>query len=339
MDGEQMIRAEGLRRTFTVGKETIEAVRDVSFDVATGELLALLGPNGAGKSTTLRMLTTLLPPTAGSVHIAGFDAAREPGRVRAVIGYVGQKNASGENHRIRDELVTQGRCHGLGAAKARRRADEVLDILDIGDLAARAPGTLSGGQRRRVDIALGLVHNPRVLFLDEPSTGLDPHSRAGLWDRIQLLRREHGITILLTTHYLDEADRMAERIVIVDQGRVIADGTADALKADLAGDWMHITTSDAGAARSAAGLARRMPGVSEVTNEGRTVNVRIAHADAALPAYLRLLDHDALTVIRAHVRRPCLDDVFINLTGRRLEESGDAHETTTTDEPVGATHA
>ncbi|MBL7502657.1 ATP-binding cassette domain-containing protein [Frankia sp. CNm7] len=333
-----MIRAESLRRTFKAGRKTIEAVRDVSFDVAAGELVALLGPNGAGKSTTLRMLTTLLPPTAGSVHIAGFEAAREPRRVREAIGYVGQKNSSGENHRIRDELVTQGRCYGLRARDARRRADEVLESLGISGLAARTPGTLSGGQRRRVDIALGLVHSPRVLFLDEPSAGLDPRSRAGLWEQIQLLRREYGITILLTTHYLDEADQMAERIVIVDRGEVIANGTADALKADLAGDWMRVTTSDAGAARAAAGLAGRMTGISEIAIDGSTVHARIAAADAALPGYLRLLDQDSITVTRAGVRRPSLDDVFINLTGRRLEESGDAHETTA-DQPIGATHA
>ncbi|MFG2142112.1 ATP-binding cassette domain-containing protein [Streptomyces sp. NPDC048650] len=312
-------------------------MRDVSFDVATGELVALLGPNGAGKSTTLRMLTTLLPPTSGSVRIAGFDAAREPGRVREVIGYVGQKNASGENHRIRDEFITQGRCYGLRLRDARRRADEVLEILGISDLAARTPGTLSGGQRRRVDIAVGLIHNPRVLFLDEPSTGLDPHSRADLWEQIQLLRRAYGITIVLTTHYLDEADRMAERIVVVDQGQVIANGTADALKADLAGDWMHITTSDTDAARPAAGLAGQMAETSEVTTEGQTVSVRIADADASLPTYLRLLDHHSITVTRVSVRRPSLDDVFVNLTGRRLEESAEAYETTT-DAPIGATH-
>lgn len=258
--------------------------------------------------------------------------------MRKVIGYVGQKNAADEDHRIRDELVTQGRCYGLKPRDARCRADEVLEILGISDLAARVPGTLSGGQRRRVDVALCLIHNPRVLFLDEPSTGLDPHSRASLWEQIQLLRREHGITIVLTTHYLDEADQMAERVVIVDHGQVIADGTADALKAGLAGDWMHVTTSSADAARTAAGLAGQMASVSEVTTDGQTVGVRIADADAALPAYLRLLDHDSISVTRATVRRPSLDDVFINLTGRRLEKSGAAYETTT-DEPIGATHA
>lgn len=338
MSAEQMIRAEGLRKTFKAGKETIEAVRDVSFDVAAGELVALLGPNGAGKSTTLRMLTTLLPPTAGSVQIAGHDAARYPGRVRESIGYVGQKNASGENHRIRDELITQGRCYGLKARDARSRADEVLEVLGIGDLASRQPGTLSGGQRRRADVALGLIHNPRVLFLDEPSTGLDPQSRAGLWEQIQLLRREYGITILLTTHYLDEADHMAERIVIVDHGEVIANGTADALKADLAGDWMRVTTADADTARTVTSVAGQMPGAFEITTDGPEVRVRIADAEAALPTFLKLLDQASITVTRAALGRPSLDDVFLNLTGRRLEESGDATETTT-DEPIGATHA
>ena len=333
-----MIRAKGLRKTFKVGKETIEAVREVSFDVAAGELVALLGPNGAGKSTTLRMLTTLLPPTAGSVHIAGHDAVRNPSRVREAIGYVGQKSASGENHRIRDELITQGRCYGLANRRARSRAEEVLEVLGIADLAARQPVTLSGGQLRRVDIALGLIHNPRVLFLDEPSAGLDPQSRASLWEQMKLLRREHGITIVLTTHYLDEADHMADRIVIVDHGQVIANGSADTLKADLAGDWIRVTTSDTDTARAAAGLAGRMAGVTEVTAEGLVVRVQTAVAETALPTLLRLLGQDSITVTRANLGRPSLDDVFLELTGRRLDESGDAIETTT-DEPIGAAHA
>ena len=335
MSEEQMIRVERLRRTFEVGRrKTIEAVRDVTFDVAAGELVALLGPNGAGKSTTLRMLTTLLPPTAGSVRIAGHDAIREPGRVRTQIGYVGQKNASGENHRIRDELVTHGRCYRMDGRDARRRADQVLELLGITELAARVPGTLSGGQRRRVDIALGLVHNPRVLFLDEPSTGLDPHSRAGLWEQIQLLRREHGITILLTTHYLDEAERMAERIVIVDHGEVIANGTASALKAELAGDWIQLTTSDTASARTAAALAGRLAEVRDADTDGPIVHLRTSDAETALPTVLRLLDQESVAVIRVSARRPSLDDVFLDLTGRRLEGSGDADQTST-DAPTG----
>lgn len=334
MSDEPMIRADGLSRTFETRKGRIEAVRSVSFEVATGELVALLGPNGAGKSTTLRMLTTLLPPTAGSVHIAGHDVVREPGRAREAIGYVGQKNASGVSHRIRDELVTQGRCYGLTSGDARRRADEVLEVLGLGDLAARTPDTLSGGQRRRVDIALGLIHKPKVLFLDEPSTGLDPQSRAGLWDQIQLLRRQHGITVLLTTHYLDEADRTADRIVIVDRGEVIANGTADALKADLAGDWIHITTTDA---ERAAPSLRQIPGVSVATQEGNRLSVRVADAEASMPVVLRCLHNDAITVSRASLQRPSLDEVFLNLTGRRLDDSGGATQTAV--EPNAAIHA
>ncbi|WP_406500112.1 ATP-binding cassette domain-containing protein [Streptomyces sp. NBC_00846] len=334
-----MIRAEGLRRTFKVGKGTIEAVRDVSFDVAAGELLALLGPNGAGKSTTLRMLTTLLPPTAGRVHIAGAltRRANRAGCVRRSATR-DRRTPAGKTTASARSSSPRGAATGSGFVMRGAGLDEVLEILGISDLAARIPGSLSGGQRRRVDIALGLIHNPSVLFLDEPTTGLDPHSRAGLWDQIQRLRREHGITILLTTHYLDEADQMAERIVIIDQGRVIANGTAAALKADLAGDWMHITTPDTDSARAAARVAGQMAGVSEVTAEGQTVHVRIADVDTALPAYLRLLHHDAITVTHACMRRPSLDDVFINLTGRRIEETGHAYETTSA-EPIGATHA
>lgn len=319
-----MIRANGLRRTFNAGGETVEAVRDVTFDVAAGELLALLGPNGAGKSTTLRLLATLLPPTSGSVRIAGIQVAREPARVRGVIGYVGQRNAAGENQRVRDELVTQGRCYGMDTRRARGRADEVLELMGIGDLAARTPGTLSGGQRRRVDLALGLVQRPAVLLLDEPSAGLDPRARAALWERIGILRRETGVTIVLSTHFLDEADQVADRVVVVDRGEVVADGTVGALKAGPAGgDRIHVTTTRAECARAAARVAGRMAGTSEVTTDGTTVRVRTADADAALPTYLRLLDHERVAVLRAGVHHPSLDDVFVALTGRALRDSDD----------------
>ncbi|GAB3267221.1 ABC transporter ATP-binding protein [Kineosporia babensis] len=258
MDEPLMVQARGLRKTFMVGRQPVEAVRNVSLDVPAGGLLALLGPNGAGKSTTMRMLTTLLPPTAGSVHVAGIDAVAEPALARRQIGYVGQKHAAGENYRIRDELITQARLFGLSKAVARERADEALEMLGIASLGKRAPGTLSGGQRRRVDIAFGLVHRPRVLFLDEPTTGLDPHSRAGVWEQIERLRREHDMTVLLTTHYLDEVERAAGQIVIVDAGEVVAQG-------------------------SAAELRGRVPGAAS------------------------------------------LDDVFIALTGRRLQATGEAY--------------
>ncbi|WP_327093290.1 ATP-binding cassette domain-containing protein [Nonomuraea sp. NBC_01738] len=311
-----MISTRGLTRAFKVKRgETIEAVRGIDFDVEPGQLIAFLGPNGAGKSTTLRMLTTLLPPTSGSATVAGHDIATDPAGVRARIGYVGQKGSAGENYRVRDELVTQGRCYGLSVPEAGRRADEVLDLLDLTPMAKRTPGTLSGGQRRRLDIAIGLVHRPGLLFLDEPSTGLDPHSRAEIWEHILRLRRAFGTTIFLTTHYLEEADSMAERVIVIDGGRIIADGTAEQLKNDLAGDHITITAGgEADAARAAANSA--FPGEAD----GTSVRVRVPNAAAALPDYLRALEADGVKVATAEARRPTLDDVFLTLTGRSLAD-------------------
>ena len=311
-----MIHARGLTRRFTVRRESVEAVRGIDLDVEPGRLVAFLGPNGAGKSTTLRMLTSFLPPTSGSATVAGHDVVADPAAVRARIGYVGQKNSAGENFRVRDELVTQGRCYGLTRVEAARRADEVLDLLDLAPLARRKPGTLSGGQRRRLDIAMGLVHRPRLLFLDEPSTGLDPQSRNNIWQHILRLREQHGTTLLLTTHYLDEADSMAERVVIIDHGRIIADGTAQQLKSDLAGDQVTITVAEEHRAR-AAEIAGR---IGEVTATGQTVRVRVPRADAALPDFLRALDEAGAKALTAETARPTLDDVFLALTGRSLRE-------------------
>ncbi|MEV4216753.1 ATP-binding cassette domain-containing protein [Nonomuraea sp. NPDC049725] len=267
----------------------------------------------AGKSTTLRMLTTLLPPTSGTAVVAGRDVARDPAGVRARIGYVGQRNSAGENFRVRDELVTQGRCYGLTTAQARARAAELLELLDLEPLATRKPGTLSGGQRRRLDIALGLIHRPDLLFLDEPSTGLDPGSRADIWAHILRLRETYGTTIFLTTHYLDEADSMAERVIVIDGGRVIADGTAERLKNDLAGDRLTITTRTGHDAAEAARI-----GGGEA--DGLTVRVRVANAAAALPEYLRALEAAGIEVATAETARPTLDDVFLSLTGRKLDD-------------------
>ncbi|MFB4288915.1 ATP-binding cassette domain-containing protein [Nonomuraea sp. ATR24] len=308
-----MIHTRGLTRVFTMKKETVEAVRGIDLDVEPGRLVAFLGPNGAGKSTTLRMLTTLLPPTSGTAVVAGRDVARDPAGVRARIGYVGQRNSAGENFRVRDELVTQGRCYGLTTAQARARAAELLELLDLQPLATRKPGTLSGGQRRRLDIALGLIHRPDLLFLDEPSTGLDPGSRADIWAHILRLRETYGTTIFLTTHYLDEADSMAERVIVIDGGRVIADGTAERLKNDLAGDRLTITTRTGHDAAEAARI-----GGGEA--DGLTVRMRVANAAAALPEYLRALEAAGIEVATAETARPTLDDVFLSLTGRKLDD-------------------
>jgi len=227
-----MIRARGLTRHFAVkGGERVEAVRGVDLDVAAGELVAFLGPNGAGKSTTLRMLTTLLPPTAGTATIAGHDIRTDPAGARRRIGYIGQGHGAGDYFRVLDELVTQGRLYGLTRKDAKVRAGELLAVLDLEPLATRAVATLSGGQRRRLDIAIGLVHRPPLLFLDEPSTGLDPQNRANLAGIVRRLHAEFATTVFLTTHYLDEADAIAERVIVIDHGRVIADDNPAALKA------------------------------------------------------------------------------------------------------------
>jgi ABC-2 type transport system ATP-binding protein len=274
----------------------------------------------------MRMLTTLIAPTAGRAEVGGHDVVAEAAAVRRTIGYVGQGNGAGHNQRVRDELRTQGAVFGLDRRTARRRADELLDALDLTDLADRKVSSLSGGQRRRLDVAIGLVHAPSILFLDEPSTGLDPQNRANLWDHVLRMRAEHAMTVVLTTHYMDEADAMAERVVVVDHGRIIADDTADRLKADLAGDRVVVTSS---APERLAALARRLPArdvgspaeARDVTVEGRRVEARVADGPRTLPVLLAAAQADGVPVETAQVYRPTLDDVFLTLTGRSLRET------------------
>ncbi|MHC5263341.1 ABC transporter ATP-binding protein [Streptomyces sp. UC4497] len=225
-----VISASGLARTFTTKNGPVEAVRGIDLRVEPGEILGFLGPNGAGKTTTLRMLTTLLAPTGGAATVAGHDLASDPAGVRRAVGYVAQSGGVDPTISVREELVTQGRLYRLPKPRAAARAEELAADLGLTDLLERKAGALSGGQRRRLDIAMGLVHHPEVLFLDEPTTGLDPGSRADLWDLVRRLRAEHGTTVFLTTHYLDEADALADRIVVVDKGVVAAEGTPSALK-------------------------------------------------------------------------------------------------------------
>ena len=317
-----LIEARGLTRSFG----SVQAVRGLDLDVATGELVAFLGPNGAGKSTSLRMLTTLLAPTSGSATVAGCDIATDPAGVRRRIGYVGQGNGAGHTQRVADELVSQGRAYGLRRREARDRAAELMSALELDALAGRKVQTLSGGQRRRLDVALGLVHRPGLLFLDEPSTGLDPQSRANLWEHVLRLRAEHGMTVFLTTHYLDEADTMAERVMVMDHGRVIADDTADRLKSKHVGERIVVraATRD-GAARLAAAVATE---ASDVAVDGRTLIARVENGPATLPALLRAVPDVAVET--AEVRRATLDDVFLALTGRSLRDTGSAEPTTET---------
>ena len=225
-----MIHTRQLRKQFRSKKETVDAVRGVDIDIDPGELVAFLGPNGAGKTTTLRMLTTLLPPTSGTAEVAGADIVKQPALVRSRIGYIGQGNGGGHSFRVLDELHSQGRFYGLSTAEATARAAELVASMDLTGLEKRTVGSLSGGQRRRLDVALGLMNSPKLLFLDEPSTGMDPQNRANLWAHIRQLRAELGTTIVLTTHYLEEADAEAERVVVIDHGEIIADDTAEHLK-------------------------------------------------------------------------------------------------------------
>jgi ABC-2 type transport system ATP-binding protein len=315
-----MIRTHGLTRHFKVKGETVEAVRGIDLEVAAGELVAFLGPNGAGKSTTLRMLTTLLRPTSGSAEVAGYDVVADPAGVRRRIGSIGQGNGAGHNQRVRDELVHQGRCYGLDRADAAARADELLGSLGLDDLARRVISTLSGGQRRRLDIAMGMVHRPALLFLDEPSTGLDPQNRANLREHVERLRNDHGTTIVLTTHYLDEADSLADRVVVVDHGSVVADDTPDRLKHELVGDHLLLIAAEPAGTTAVAGAIAGLPGARSVTVAGRSVSARLTDAPACLPGLLRHLDAGGVAVAAAEVTRATLDDVFLALTGRSLRE-------------------
>lgn len=319
-----MIRTRDLTKDFVVSRSnTVHAVRGISLDIEDGELVAVLGPNGAGKTTTMRMLTTLLEPTAGTAVVAGHDVVTDSATVRSLIGYVGQGNGAGHMQRAVDELFSQGLIYGLDRRAARRRAGELLEALDLTALADRKVSSLSGGQRRRLDVAMGLVHHPSVLFLDEPSTGLDPHNRANLWEHVLLMRERAArpMTIMLTTHYLDEADSMAGRVVVVDHGEVIADDTADALKSELAGDRVELGTADVAHAGELAALVDRMPGGRDVRIDGGTVTGRVADGPRALPELLRAADRAGLLVVTAQAHRPTLDDVFLSLTGRTLRES------------------
>ena len=330
-----MIETHGLTRHFTVRKQTVEAVRDLDLRVEKGELVAFLGPNGAGKSTTLRMLTTLIPPTMGTARVAGFDVVREQRDVRRHIGYVGQGNGAAHTQRGRDELLNQGRAYGLRPAQAKARAEELIEGLDLGSVVDRTVQTLSGGQRRRLDIALGMVHAPELLFLDEPSTGLDPQNRANLQEQIVRLH-EAGTTIVLTTHYLDEADAMAQRVVVVDHGRIIADDTSQRLKESL-GDRVTLGFGTHDHAVQAANRAEDADLVTGVGNVVHEVTVRRADGPGFAAQLIRDLDRTGVTVSSVEVVRPTLDDVFLQLTGRSLRE-GEAVNTddSTSNEEVAA---
>jgi ABC-2 type transport system ATP-binding protein len=318
----QMIEAKGLARTFRTRQGPVEAVRGVDFTVQPAEIVGFLGPNGAGKTTTLRMLTTLLHPGAGSATVAGCDLRGDPAGVRRRIGYVAQGGSTDYRCKVREELVLQAELYRIEAAEARRRTSELCQQLELAGLEERLVQTLSGGQRRRLDIALGLVHRPPLIFLDEPTAGLDPQGRSNLWGHIRRLRDEHQTTIFLTTHYLDEADALCDRILIIDHGRIVAEGTPDELKRRISGDV--VTVEVAGAADRAKAVLADHAGVREIAVSGATLRLTVERGDQVLMSLLRALDAAKVELVSIQLARPTLDDVFLTLTGRSLRE--DIHD-------------
>jgi ABC-2 type transport system ATP-binding protein len=302
----------------------VTALNGINLTVGAGAVFGLLGPNGAGKSTTVKILTTLARPDSGAATVAGHDVLRHPDRVRRAIGVVAQKSGADPVATGRENLVLQGRLYGMRGAAIQRRADELLDRFDLADAAERQVKGYSGGMQRRLDVALGLVHRPEVLFLDEPTTGLDPEARTAMWDEIARLAGDEGLTILLTTHYLEEADRLAERIAIVDRGRVVVEGTPDALKGELRGDAVHVelgeTLGEAGRTLLNDALTG-LPGVHEALFDGRRVSVRADDGAVAMPALLKVLERAGVGVAAATVARPSLDDVYLRYAGRRYAEA------------------
>jgi ABC-2 type transport system ATP-binding protein len=310
------IEAPNLRKTYNGG---VHALDGLGFDVEAGTIFGLLGPNGAGKSTTVRILTTLSRADSGEARVAGLDVVRDADRVRRSIGVVGQKHGLDTDATGRENLEMQAEIYGILGAARRARVEQLLERLGLAEAAGRLAKTYSGGMQRRLDVALGLVNRPQVLFLDEPTTGLDPEARADLWREIERLADEEEMTILLTTHYLEEADRLASRLAIVDRGRVVAEGTPEQLKGELRGDTVQVELLDS--PNGATGVVRGLPGISELTVEGRLLRARVDNGAAAIAPVISALERGGLRVASATVARPSLDDVYLRYAGRAFQQA------------------
>ncbi|HEV8103230.1 MAG TPA: ATP-binding cassette domain-containing protein [Gaiellaceae bacterium] len=293
----------------------VQALDGVSFAVREGEVFGLLGPNGAGKSTTVRVLVTLTHPDAGSASVAGRDVRTERNAVRHAIGYVPQDSGVDQYGTGRENLLLQGRVQGMSGRALRSRADELLELVGIADAADRIVKNYSGGMRRRLDIALGLVHRPRVLFLDEPTTGLDPEARVAMWSEVSRLAEAESLTILLTTHYLEEADQLADRLAIVSQGKIVVEGTPAELKAGLQGDAVHVELEN-GAVDAARSVLSGVGARPEQVLDGRTIVSRVENGGRALPGIISALERAGIGVASVSLSRPSLDDVYLHFTGR-----------------------
>jgi ABC-2 type transport system ATP-binding protein len=317
-----VIEARELRKRFAARGGAVEAVRGVSFAVSRGEIFGFLGPNGAGKTTTLRMLTTLLSIDEGEARVAGFDVASAPAKVRQQIGYVSQLGGADNLATGREDLMLQGRLYGRERGAVAARVQELLGLLDLTSFAERQVKTYSGGQKRRLDVALGIVHEPQVLFLDEPTTGLDPQNRANLWQHVRTLR-DHGVTVFLTTHYLDEADALCDRVMIIDGGTIVAEGSPRELKRDVVGDAVVLRVGDDEGARvRAETLLAAVPFVRSTTQaKDGELHCYVDDGPAALPELLRRFDAAQIALRAISLSEPTLDDVFLAKTGRSLRDS------------------
>ncbi len=313
------IAVEGLRKRYG----QVQALDGVTFRVREGEVYGLLGPNGAGKSTTTRVCVTLTRPDEGRASVAGHDVVREAKQVRGAIGYIPQASGVDREATARENLTLQGRVQGLRGPVLTGRVDELLETFGLADAADRQVRGYSGGMKRRLDVALGLVHRPRVLFLDEPTTGLDPEARAAMWEELEHLAGRENLTILLTTHYLEEADRLADRLAIVSRGRVVVEGTAEELKRELRGEAVNVELAD-GRIDDARSAVAALDAVLETTVDGRTLRARVENGGRAVPGILSTLDGEGIPIASVTLARPSLDDVYLHFTGRdfRTEDGG-----------------
>jgi ABC-2 type transport system ATP-binding protein len=315
------LQADDLRKSYPTGrgKPPVRALDGLSFAVDRGTVYGLLGPNGAGKSTTVKILSTLSRADSGRATVAGLDVASRPDAVRRAIGLVSQRPSSDPMATGRENLVLAARIQGLSRADATERARWLLDRFDLTDAADRLVRTWSGGMARKLDVAIGLVHRPAVLFLDEPTTGLDPEARAEMWAEIARMAGDDAMTVLLTTHYLDEADKLAGRLAIVDHGKVAVEGSPDALKSELRGDVLAVELETAAAATLATQQLDRLPGLSDVVRDGTSVRARAEAGARVVPHVLATLDAAGVGVVSATVARPSLDDVYLRHAGRAFE--------------------
>jgi ABC-2 type transport system ATP-binding protein len=316
-DMQAAIEARDLRKTYP---PQVTALDGLSLYVQAGTIFGLLGPNGAGKSTTVRVLSTLTSPDSGSAMVAGIDVLRQPMQVRKAIGVVGQRHGAAQEATGRENLVLQGELYGITGRELRERVRRSLDRFDLAKAADRQVRTYSGGMQRRLDIAMGLLHAPKVLFLDEPTTGLDPESRAELWLEVQRLAREEQMSILLTTHYMEEADRLASQVAIVDHGQIVAQGSPQELKSELKGDKIEVEIAEGGQPRAREALSK-VSDISEVELDGLVLHAIAADGAAALPAALAALEAHEVSVRSATISRPSLDDVYLRHAGHVMNGS------------------